>query len=302
MIVHHWDTDGICSASLLMDRFGQDDNFTPKIGNYFLDKEDMGKLRAYSKVVVVDMNLANASEICDFADLTIYDHHISERVRCAKDHINPYLDGKIYPSATLVVYEHLSLPLDHRVVLGMVGDMGRKIMERPEREIVNRYLRDSGRKFEDIEKATHLLDSSYKMFKREEVLENVFIACDLDEILNNERLNRNNEILVKEIDEMVSRAESVGNIIVLRMKTEHHIISAVARKIAWELGRTAVVLNEKKDRDEIYIRSSDIDVSHYIEKAREKGYNAGGKREVVGMVLPKGEGKKFFNEILEDLS
>ncbi len=301
MILHHWDTDGICSASLLMDRFGKDENFTPKIGNYFLDEDDLNALKGHDRIIVADMNLANASEICKFAELTIYDHHIAKRVECAKAHINPYLEGKTYPSATLVIYENLKLPLDHRVVLGMVGDVGRKIFERPERDIVELYLRESGRTFEELEKASLLLDSSYKMFKRSEVLENVFIAHDLDEILESDRLNENNEILEKEIEEMVSKAEDIGNIMVLRMRTEHHIISAVARKMAWGMGKTALVLNEKSDRDEIYLRSPDKDVSRFIDMAKSRGYNAGGKREVVGVVLPKGEGKAFFNEIMEEL-
>ncbi len=301
MILHHWDTDGICSASLLMDKFGKDENFTPKIGNYFLDEEDLSALRGHEKIIVADMSLGNASDICDFAELTIYDHHITEKVECAKAHINPYLRGETYPSATLVIREELGLPVDHRVILGMVGDVGKKIFDRPQAGIVERYLKESGRTFEEMERAALLLDSSYKMFNRQEVLDNVFISHDLDAILNSDRLNENQEILEKEIEEMVSRAEDVGNITVLRMRTEHHIISAVARKIAWGLGKTALVLNEKSDRDEIYLRSPDTDVSAYIRRAKDEGYNAGGKKEVVGVVLPKGEGSAFFNEIMEEL-
>ena len=301
MILHHWDTDGICSASLLMENLGEDENFTPKIGNYFLDEEDLDALRSHKKIIVADMNLANAKDICGFAELIIYDHHIAERVECAKAHINPYLEGKSYPSATLVIYENLGLKLDHRVVLGMVGDVGRKIMDRAEKDVVLRYMEKSGRSFEDLERAAMLLDSSYKMFRRDEVLENVFIANDLDEILNSERLNRNNEILEKEIEQMVSKAEDLGNLMVLKMRTEHHIISAVARKIAWGMGKTALVLNQKSDRDEIYLRSPDMDVSRFIDIARANGYNAGGKKEVVGVVLPKGEGEGFFNYLLKEL-
>ena len=301
MILHHWDTDGICSASLLMDKYGKQENFTPKIGNYFLDDEDLSALRNYDRIIITDMNLANARELCDFADVTIYDHHIAKRVECA-EHINPYLDGKTYPSATLVIYEKLELPLDHRIILGMVGDVGKKILERPEKDIVERYLTDSGRKFEEIEKASLLLDSSYKMFKRQEVLENVFTADDLDAILNSEKLRKNQETLEKEIEALVSEAEDIGKLTVLKMRTEHHIISAVAREIAWGMGKTALVLNEKSDRDEIYLRSPHTDVSKYIDLAKSRGYNAGGKKEVVGVVLPRGEGRRFFEELREDLS
>lgn len=301
MILHHWDTDGICSASLLMDRYGQQENFTPKIGNYFLDEDDLEELRKYDKIIVADMNLSNVGTLCEFSEVKIYDHHIAEREGCA-EHINPYLRGERYPSATLVIYEELGLPLDHRVVLGMVGDVGKKILERPEKALIERYLKESGRKFEELETAAELLDSSYKMMKRGEVLENAFIVHDMEAILKSEKLLRNKQILDREIKETVSSAEEHGKITAVKMRSEHHIISAVARKIAWDMGKTALVLNEKSDRDEIYLRSPDMDVSRYIEIARKRGYNAGGKKEVMGVVLPKGEGEKFFDYLMEELT
>ena len=300
MILHHWDTDGICSASLLMDIYGEQENFTPKIGNYFLDDEDLLALRNEENIIVADMNLANVAKLCESASVKIYDHHISERVECA-EHINPYLEGKRYPSATLVIYEKHGLPLDHRVVLGMVGDVGKRILEMEQRPLVEKYLRDSGKEFKDLERAAALLDSSYMMFKRDEVLSDVFLAKDLDAILNSETLRKNEELLEREIAELVSEAEDIDGIIVLKVRSEHHIISALAREIAWGAGKTALVLNEKSDRDEIYLRSPDMDVSPFIGMARDRGYNAGGKREVVGIILPKGEGIKFFNEIMEGI-
>lgn len=300
MILHHWDTDGICSASLLMDVYGRQENFTPSIGNYFLDEEDLKELRKYDKIIVADMNLSNAERLCDFSEVKIYDHHIAKRVDCA-DHINPYLRGERYPSATLLIYKEFALPLDNRVVLGMVGDVGKKILERREKEVVEKYMKKSGHSFGELVRAAELLDSSYKMMKREEVIENVFIADDMETILKSEKLIRNQEILDKEIEEMVSIREDVGKLAVVRMRTEHHIISAVARRIAWDIGKNALVMNERSDRDEIYLRSPNMDLSRYIEIAKKRGYNAGGKKEVMGVVLPKGEGKQFFDFLMEEL-
>jgi len=300
MILHHWDTDGICSASLLMDIYGEQRNFTPKIGNYFLDDEDLLALRNEENIIVADMNLANAERLCESASVKIYDHHISERIECAEQ-INPYLQGKRYPSATLVIYEKHGLPLDHRVVLGMVGDVGKRILEMEQRPLVEKYLRDSGKEFKDLERAAALLDSSYKMFKRDEVLSDVFLANDMEAVLNNGTLQKNEEVLEREIAHLVSGAEDINGIMLLKVRSEHHIISALAREIAWGARKTTLVLNEKSDRDEIYLRSPDMDVSRFITLARDRGYNAGGKREVVGIVLPKGEGRKFFNEITEEI-
>ena len=301
MILHHWDTDGICSASLLMDIYGEQENFTPKIGNYFLDNDDLLALGKEKNIIIADMNLANAEKLCESADVKIYDHHISERIECAEQ-INPYLEGKRYPSATLVIYEKHGLPLDHRVVLGMVGDVGKRILEMEQRPLIEKYLRDSGKEFKDLERAAALLDSSYKMFKRDEVLSDVFLANDMEAVLNNGTLQKNEEILEKEIAELVPLAEDMGGVMVLKVRSEHHIISALAREIAWDMGKTALVLNEKSDRDEMYLRSPNSDISRFIDIARSRGYNAGGKKEVVGMVLPKGEGNRFVDEVLEEVT
>jgi len=45
LIIHHWDTDGICSAKLLIEylKDKQIDNKTPVIGNYYLTDEELSK-------------------------------------------------------------------------------------------------------------------------------------------------------------------------------------------------------------------------------------------------------------------
>jgi len=38
LLIHHWDTDGICSARLILESLRDKEiiNVTPKIGNYYL--------------------------------------------------------------------------------------------------------------------------------------------------------------------------------------------------------------------------------------------------------------------------
>ncbi|HDJ21841.1 MAG TPA: single-stranded DNA-specific exonuclease, partial [Candidatus Bathyarchaeota archaeon] len=59
IIVHHWDADGLCSAALLLDWLeGRGaENWTPPLGSFYLESQDLEMLSAYDNVVVCDMAL-----------------------------------------------------------------------------------------------------------------------------------------------------------------------------------------------------------------------------------------------------
>ncbi len=304
MILHHWDADGICSAALLIRVHGEQEHMTPTIGNYFLCEEDLNALRGHEEVIIADMNLPDAHRVCEFARLRIYDHHLTrERVSCALEHINPALEGHLYPSATTVIMKHHSLPFDHLVALGIVGDKGKGALETEFGGEIRKYLEKSGRAFEDLLTAVNLLDSSYKVDRRDEVVENVYLVAEgLDAVLGCERLRRNVEVVEREIERCLAvEPEVVDGALLLRMRTRYHIISTVTRRLAWGRRATAIVINERGDRDEMYVRSVDRDISHLIDIAKSRGYLAGGKREVMGAILPPGEARKFVAVVLEAL-
>ena len=41
------------------------------------------------------------------------------------------------------------------------------------------------------------------------------------------------------------------------------------------------------DQDQLYSRSNNVDMHDLIEQAKEHGYNAGGKKDVIGAIIPK---------------
>ncbi len=303
MILHHWDTDGITSAALYIRLHGEDELFTPKIGNFFLDEEDFSTVSSRERVVILDMNLPDAPKLCEFTEVYIYDHHRAQRVQCAREHYNPYLEGKNYPSCTTVLMERFSLKPDYLVALGIVGDKGPGAAE-ADRWGIFESLEKEGITLEKLREAAELLDSSFKLNRREEVTENVHLVLQgLDAVLEANNLRRNLERIGKEIERWVSRAEDRGKYLYLVMESPYQLISAVTRKLAWELGKPAIVVNHKEDRDEFYIRSPDEDFNALplIDMAKSLGYRAGGKREVMGAIIPKGEGEKFAERILEVL-
>ena len=65
-----------------------------------------------------------------------------------------------------------------------------------------------------------------------------------------------------------------------------------------------VTINRKNDGSgNIYVRRNklDIDLSHLINTAHLKGYNAGGKVEVVGIILPERDIDDFLKELINYL-
>ena len=304
MLLHHWDTDGITSAAIYMNIFGEDEHYTPTIGNYFLNEKDLAYLSKFEDIVILDMNLPDSKKLCPSAKIKIYDHHRADRIDCAEEHYNPYLWGKQFPSCTTVLMKRFSYTPDYLVALGIIGDMGPKAKDIEEWKLIQKVMREEKISYEELNRAVELLDSSYKLNKREEVLENVHLARDsLQSILKSEKLKNNVEKISKEIEYWASRAEDMGSYYILQMQSPYHIISAVTRELTWKRGKRAIVVNEKEDRDEFYIRSPEKDFSAIplIEYARNKGYRAGGKKEVMGAVLPKGYGMKLASEILEIL-
>jgi len=50
--------------------------------------------------------------------------------------------------------------------------------------------------------------------------------------------------------------------------------------------------------DQLYSRSGSRDMQPMIERARELGFNAGGKSDVLGVIVPKEETGPFVDELL----
>lgn len=304
MIIHHWDTDGIASAAMYIRLHGEDELFTPKIGNFYLDREDFERVRGAKRIVILDMNLPEAKKLCEHAEVYIYDHHRATKIECAREHVNPFLHGEIYPSCTTVLMEHFSYKPDYLVALGILGDKGPDAKKIAEWRIIENVMRKEEITLNDLLLATELLDSSFRMNKRDEVINNVHLLLNgIREVLEKESLHRNLEVISREVEFWARKAEDRGKYMYLEMKSPYMIISAVTRRIAWGSEKPAIVINHKRDRDELYIRSScqDFNALPLIELAKSKGYNAGGKKEVMGAILPRGDGTKFLSQLLEVL-
>ena len=307
LIIHHWDTDGICSATLLLNHLKQPiANTTPSIGAFYLSHEEIKKAQQYDYVIVVDMALPenNIKSIAEKTRVIIFDHHHQNPIEQV-EHINPVAFGnnsKDYPSCTWVLKKTLELPLTLYVILGIIGDREQKILQDYRfKSIIDKYAEKKQLSFEILIELCQLLDSNYKVGDKNGVEEAPFLLRKYEshkEILSNHDWIEKKYMYEAKLEEVLREPPFEENgILVKWLNTEYSIISSVTRKIAWGTGKDTIVVNKGffPQHDQVYCRSRVKDMKPLISKVKEYGYNAGGKTDVLGAVVPKNKTEKLIS-------
>ena len=313
VLIHHWDSDGICSTRLLLEKLSKNVvNKTPILGNYFLTEEELTSYASSDFVIVVDMALPeeNIKQLAKSAKVIIFDHHLQQPIPGVVHH-NPIGNGQdplLYPSASWIVNEFLGNPVNVFALLGIVGDHEKRIQINKEFYAkITDFCTQEQFTFEDLLMMVYLLDSSYKVGDRKAVEEAPRILLDYTDarrILQNIRWKNNLVLLENEIGKFVNAAgEDKQGVLLKRIHTKFNIISTVTRRIAWSSGRDTVVVNTGffKDYDQVYVRSGK-NLHPLIQQGKMLGYRCGGKPEVLGAVLPKEKTESFVHEIVRFLS
>ena len=87
LVVHHWDADGIASASLALEYLGdQAELYVPPLGFYFLPSKEVGslsKLGKFNSLMVLDMamtvdSIRDAAAAVGAEKVVLADHHVRE--------------------------------------------------------------------------------------------------------------------------------------------------------------------------------------------------------------------------------
>jgi hypothetical protein len=313
VLIHHWDTDGICSARLLLEKLPKNvGNKTPVLGNYFLTEEELIEYSSFDFVIVADMALPeeNINRLAMHAKVLIFDHHLQQPIPGVNHHnpIGKGEDPQLYPSASWIVNDFLGNPVNMFALLGIVGDHEKRIQTN---KVFYSKITDFCLKerltFDELLMMVSLLDSSYKVGDRKAVEEAPHLLLEYSEpqrILQNVRWKNNLVLLEKEIVKYIDAPyEEKQNILLKRIHTKFNIISTVTRRIAWNLGKDTVVVNTGffKDMDQIYVRSGK-NLQPLIQQGKMLGYRCGGKKEVLGAVVPKEKTESFIHEIMNFLS
>jgi single-stranded DNA-specific DHH superfamily exonuclease len=313
LLIHHWDTDGICSAKLLLEHLSDKDidNRTPELGNYYLTEKELEEYSKYDFVIVADMSLPenNILKLAKNAKVMIFDHHLGKVIEKVYHH-NPVIKGENpdkYPSASWIVNNYLRNRLNLFALLGVVGDHEQKIKNNKDfTEKINKFCNENNLTFEDLLKMAYLLDSNYKLGDKKTVEKAPHMLLEngsASDILNNKIWNKNLNKLNEEITNILKKpSNEIGEIILKKINTPYNIISTITRKIAWESGKNTVVVNSGffENKDQIYMRSTK-NAEPMIKRGKSLGFKCGGKKEVLGAIVPKEKTDSFVQEILEFL-
>jgi hypothetical protein len=313
LLIHHWDTDGICSARLLLEKLPKNIiNKTPELGNYFLTDEEIIGYSAYDFIIIADMALPedNISRLAKQAKVLIFDHHLQKPIQ-GVFHQNPIgrgADPLLYPSASWIVNDFLGNPANIFAFLGVIGDHEKRIQtNKAIYTKITDFCSKEHLSFDDLLMMVFLIDSNYKVGDRkavEEAPDLLLEYSDIRRVFQNVRWKNNLVLLEKEIVKLVEAPyEEKQNVLLKRIHTKYNIISTVTRRIAWNLAKDTVVINTGffKDNDQIYVRSSK-NLQPLIQQGKMLGYRCGGKTEVLGAVVPKERTESFVQEILRFLS
>lgn len=313
LIIHHWDTDGICSAAMILRFLGKDaETMVPRIGLYMLSEDEFQRVEEgkYDAVMVTDFSLPREDfdRLSRSSDTWIFDHHRQERMENVHQ-FNPVARGAStddYPSATWVLCEVLGRNVDLLTVLGAVGDKGEAIRGSPSYEHIDAFIKKSILHFRDLVRMTELIDSNHRVGDVAGIQDTVAFIIDNDN--NPSALLRNksweeNDLRVKEriLAEEKFAGEPARGILVHRFSSDFDIISSVSRRLSKIDGvRTSVVVQTGffPEYDRIYVRTSDLglDLRPVLEMAKGQGHISGGKREVVGAVVPVEDTETFLSE------
>ena len=315
LIIHHWDADGISSTVLLLRKLDKNNiaNTTPTLGNYYLTEEEITRCRGYDFIIILDMSLPMENIVklkTQTKEIIIFDHHLGKIIPDVF-HYNPIIKGEDpnrYPSTSWIINEYIKNPVNLYAVLGVVGDHEEKIKDNKLIwNHINTFSKENNLSFNDLLKMVYLLDSNYKLGDKTAVEETPWELLEIEspeEILENERWNDNLKLLEEEIESQISQPLEIKNgIIIKKMNTPYNIISTVTRKIAWSNGKPTVVVNTGffKDSDQLYVRTTDKDMKPLIEKGKNLGFKCGGKKEVLGAIIPKDKTDLFLSDVISYL-
>ena len=314
LLIHHWDTDGITSAKLLIEKLGKKIvvNKTPILGNYFLTAEEIEECKGFDFIIVADMSLPKEN-ILKLNEQTnkvlIFDHHLGEVIKEVFHH-NPIIKGEnpdLFPSASWIVNDYLNNDINLFSILGIIGDHEEKIKKNPKfKDIIDNYCKKNNLKFEDLHKMVYLLDSNYKIGDKKAVENAPLFLLENDrpdDILRNKTWNENYDNLNKEMEKQLKiPEEKIDSILLKKISTPYNIISTITRKVAWETGKNTIVINTGyfDDKDQLYVRSTKT-AEPMIKRGKELGLKCGGKKEVLGAIVPKNMTDSFVNEIIDYL-
>jgi single-stranded DNA-specific DHH superfamily exonuclease len=309
LVLHHWDTDGLACAAMLLDAIEQWSPATevalmhPTINNYFLtmtEYEYIHQLKV-DVIVTVDINfpLDVIERLEEAAQTFVFDHHAQ-----TANIQRPGVQSTMYPGCSMLLNDYLMQPLSLVSVLGMVGDLEDRIKDRSDfYPQVEEMMKQHGLTFDQIQRITKLIDTMY-MVGDDEGLEYAITLLRRQpaDALIDARLLEHEQELKEAMAEATSQPmQEVGpHIRYMPIESEYSLTSEVTRAKSRQYPDHIIVTDQRRGEDAtLYVRRrrAPIDLGCVVDAARAKGYNSGGKPEVAGVVLPAHALDAFRQEV-----
>jgi len=313
-VVHHWDADGIASAALVAEEVqrvspkARVQNRSPTIGRWALDEGEIATLRGWEPDALVIVDLAVRDDDLDAildglpgVPALLVDHHRAEVPSHPRlTYHNPVAEGgseTAYPACSWVLRELLGRPADLLTVLGVFGDRGRGVAGEPVWPHLEAFLSEAGMTEADMHRLVDLVDSSAKRVDLPAV--NAAVGHLLAGWREPRGLLEVPEWLegAEEVEEALDRElergpETVtGGTLVKTIDTPYLVISTAARRLLRTREHPVVVvvnLGYSDAEAQVYVRrKGDLDLAPLIPVMRQRGYSAGGKGEVLGVIVPQ---------------
>ena len=329
LLLHHWDTDGIASAAILMEELKKRGaekikNDVPVLGEFEMRTDWVEKNGREPPDILVTADISipvdNLLTIRDGlgVDIVMFDHHSRPIVKETGIFFINYcsLLDEDWPSNTFVLNDFFGRQPDLLSALGLVGDKGRNIAKYTKIwPKFSEHLELEGISFADVSRIVDLLDSCYKSGRRHELMKWPFLLIDKSDkdlaetVLRNESLISYSEDIENKIQFYYFQAlKKMDGYFLSEIDTEYHIISALTRRFSNANPDIEVMVTNTgmfPGKTQLYIRSKRKDLRPLMGLIQDLGQSAGGKVDVVGAMIDNSRleaVKKLISEELPNLT
>jgi len=177
LIIPHWDTDGVISAALLAGNLnGKVDYYIPDIGSYTIKENSIKKINSkkYDCIFIVDFALQKKIvQKLKAKKIIIIDHHLIKKVK-GVEYYNLILKGKDCPCSVMSLIEYLDKDYLLESCIAAIGDKEQNILRNEKfKKRIERCQRKFKIDFNKMYKIKNLIDSSYMLARKNEILRTI---------------------------------------------------------------------------------------------------------------------------------
>jgi hypothetical protein len=320
-IIHHWDTDGIASASLILRSLNQElPVYVPRIGGY--DHTSLPVLRERT-ILILDYGIPGY-ELDKYYEITrsdiyVIDHHKVITPSPNITYCNPVAAGlggeREYPACSKLILEvklkEWSLQDKVIAALGVMGDLAPYYDSKtshPGLEWASKIAERAGVSVSELRSYVDIIDSSYRMIDEDCIIELVYNIKEkgVKGVEESECAYRNYDRMktaMTAIEDLLRKEMEKGSMLVYSLKYDMYVTSAIGRKLASENPEKIVFLIHtipKLNIGFLYIRSITRKLTGLRKQFEQLGFKTGGKEKVVVVEYKPGMENKLLH-IIENL-